>query len=682
VSLVGEASRALSRLRRAAPAPSLDGLLARADPSTSFEERLAWIASLLRWIGRPGAETSLDGLSPAPATRLRHLLNVLDRNPEWKAAAARAVRRTLGETDALELFCETGLPRQPAFLSEALERLWLHVLPVDPARHDLGRVLLAVFPREDSADWLTALDDETRDRVAAAVEHGAGPDEGEWSALRRDLPDALVYLVSEVESVGLSTAFRRRLDPVPFRDLPFFGLAVDAEAVAVAARAGASFDLTSAVERLQTRLWRCRTAMGRVHAHLDEQGVSTRIVYQLERMDAQVRRAGLLLERLAGKDPAPLVARLVRDNVQQANIGALVGRNARLLARKVVERSAETGAHYIARTKAEYASIVRSAAGGGLVTSVTAWLKLGIGALHAPPFAEGFLAAANYAVSFVAIQLAHFTLATKQPAMTAPALARRLEGIRDPGGVDAFVSEAFDLLRSQAASILGNLATVVPGVVAIDLAARVLLGHPLLPVAKAGETLASLSLAGPTPFYAALTGVVLYASSLVAGWADNWFVLHQLESGIGRHPRLSFALGRARAARLARWLRENVSGLAGNVSLGFFLGMTPALGKALGLPLDVRHVTLSAGFLAAAVSGQGVDPFGTGAFAWAVAGLASMAVLNVGVSFALALLTAVRAHALPAPERSALGRAFWSRLWRRPSDLVTPQPEAEDRTAA
>ena len=47
--------------------------------------------------------------------------------------------------------------------------------------------------------------------------------------------------------------------------------------------------------------------------------------------------------------------------------------------------------------------------------------------------------------------------------------------------------------------------------------------------------------------------------------------------------RASAAFGRARTNRVARWLREKVSGLAGNVSLGFLLGMTPALGHAFGL---------------------------------------------------------------------------------------------------
>jgi site-specific recombinase len=317
--------------------------------------------------------------------------------------------------------------------------------------------------------------------------------------------------------------------------------------------------------------------------------------------------------------------------------------------------------------------MLRSAAGGGVLTVSTAWLKLAIAALHGPPFVEGLLASLNYAAGFVAIQLAHFTLATKQPAMTGPALARRLEHVGEPGGVTAFVDEAVHLLRSQAAAIFGNLATVVPGVVAVNLLARLALGHPLLGPEKARGVLDSLSLLGPTPFYAALTGVLLYASSLVAGWADNWFAFRGLEGALAAHRRLVRTLGGSHARRLAHWLRGSVSGLAGNVSLGFLLGMTPALGRFLGLPLDVRHVTLSAGFLAAAVSSLGTGALSEGTFAWALAGLVSMALLNVGVSFALALSTAVRARSLRGPERSAIRAEFWRRLRRHPADFVVPE---------
>ena len=47
-------------------------------------------------------------------------------------------------------------------------------------------------------------------------------------------------------------------------------------------------------------------------------------------------------------------------------------------------------------------------------------------------------------------------------------------------------------------------------------------GHQL-DAKKAEATIESLSVLGPTLIYAAFTGVLLWLSSLAAGWADNWF---------------------------------------------------------------------------------------------------------------------------------------------------------------
>ena len=677
IPVLDDLRRAARRWRGSArQAATLDALLARADPADEFGERLQWLADLTRWVVRPDLVEAEEKGGVRRITRLRHLLAVLDRSPERKQAVARALRASVRQIDALEVFAETGLARESALLHEAVDRVLARLLPRDPADHDLEAVLRAVFPGAHDARWLESLDEDTLAALAALFGHGRGPEEDGWDSLRRDLPHALVALVADLSGAGLSGPVRRRLGGGSFRDLPFYALPGEAVAVAAALEARDGVALQAAAGRLFEQLAQARACLSHAGEHLDAKGVSVDIVYRLERIEGQIRRAERLLElaggRASSRATVAFLAQLVRDNAERARLGSLIATSTHLLARKVVDRSAETGEHYIARNRAEYLAMLRSAAGGGLVTATTAWLKLGISALHAVPFVEGVLASVNYAASFVAIQLAHFTLATKQPAMTGPALARRLEHLDEPGGLEAFADETVDLLRSQAAAIFGNLSTVVPGVAAIQLLAILALGRPLLGAEKAGAILDSLSLLGPTPFYAALTGVLLFASSLVAGWADNWFAYRGLEGALARHRRLVRGLGATRAGRFSAWLKGSVSGFAGNASLGVLLGMTPVLGKFTGLPLDVRHVTLSAGFLTAAVSSLGPQALGRPAFLWAAAGVASMAFLNVGMSFALALGTAVRARALRAPARAAVLAALWRRLRRSPADLVVP----------
>ena len=52
-------------------------------------------------------------------------------------------------------------------------------------------------------------------------------------------------------------------------------------------------------------------------------------------------------------------------------------------------------------------------------------------------------------------------------------------------------------------------------------------------------------LLGPSALFAAFTGVLLFASSIIAGWVENWFVYYRLDSAIRHNPRFTRTLGRS-----------------------------------------------------------------------------------------------------------------------------------------
>ena len=72
---------------------------------------------------------------------------------------------------------------------------------------------------------------------------------------------------------------------------------------------------------------------------------------------------------------AALLAHLVQVGQDRLSLRALVTANSSMLAAKVAERSSETGEHYITRDRAEYRTMLRQAAGGGAVMSLTTLLK-------------------------------------------------------------------------------------------------------------------------------------------------------------------------------------------------------------------------------------------------------------------------------------------------------------------
>jgi site-specific recombinase len=323
------------------------------------------------------------------------------------------------------------------------------------------------------------------------------------------------------------------------------------------------------------------------------------------------------------------------------------------------------------------------AAGGGAVLGFTTWIKFALYGLSLSAFWAGFAAGLNYAASFVLIMLLHFTVATKQPAVTAPAMVAKLRDIKATGAVRRFVDEVAHLFRSQVAAIVGNIGLVIPVVLLISALLHFGTGTAMIDTAKAEHTLHDLHIVGPTLFFAAFTGVLLFASSIVAGWVENWFVLHKLDSAMAHNPRFTRVLGRERAGRWAGFMRRNISGLTANISLGFMLGLTPAFAQFFGLGLDVRHVTLSAGQITAAGFAIGLDVLTQPAFWAAVAAVVLVGPINLTVSFYLAFQLALRSQNISQVNRALIRAALWRRLRVAPMSFLVPpaNPPEDDEPA-
>ena len=239
-----------------------------------------------------------------------------------------------------------------------------------------------------------------------------------------------------------------------------------------------------------------------------------------------------------------------------------------------------------------------------------------------------------------------------------------------------FVDEVAHLFRSQVAAIVGNVGLVVPVVVLISGLLAHFAGAHMINAEQAHHVLHDLNVIGPTALFAAFTGVLLFASSIIAGWVENWFVLHRLDSAMQHHPHFTGALGVARAARWAGFMRRNISGLAANISLGFMLGLVPAFMAFFGIGLDVRHVTLSAGQVAAAVVALGWTVFKEPAFWWAVAGVLAIGPINLGVSFYLAFRLALQAQGVSEVNRQLIRAAIKRRIRAAPLSFLVPPRNA------
>lgn len=668
----------------------LTALLNAVDKCPSMAERHLWLVRWAEWLRSPGpipvaspadepaaAEAASHGPLPTPpggtpwpVRRLRHFLNVLERHPQHAAAVQGLLRSVLAENNVHGLLADFGFAPRSAFGSELGERLRLSLLPRTPETRDLGELFQLVFSEPEDAQWLEAVDPALLNRLGHLL---IDPILAErW---RTELLESIQLLAAQVRASAFSPQLRVRMDPLALHDRPFHQLTHSAE------RLESLMDdptaLQQQVQYLRALLDQCRVAAASVRQHLEAYGISVDVIFQSSQLQLRLDRIEMLLDCLVSDQPAREWQRLwvhLSETLQaRRGLGPLFTQHYQMLARVVAERNAESGEHYITRDAAEYRDMLHRAAGGGLVIAGTTFLKFAIYALGLSAFWGGFWAGTNYALSFVLIHLLHWTVATKQPAMTAPAMAAKLEGVSvSDEAVEGFIDEVTHLMRTQIAGIVGNLAVVAPVVLALQGLAWLVLGAPLIAPATAHHVFESLTLLGPTLIFAAFTGILLFLSSLIAGWAENWFVWHRIDSAIAWHPLSVRLLGTPRAQRWSQWWRRNISGLAANVSLGLMLGLVPALAGFVGLPVEVRHVTLSMGQLAAAAGTIGLPVLHEPGFWWTLAAIPLTGMLNLLVSFTLAFRVALRSRGLKVRERGRLYAALRARVIQAPWSFLKP----------
>jgi site-specific recombinase len=661
----------------------LHGLLVACRPGAALQARVEALEQLSRWLqnGRavPPPPTAVPGESPQ-VMRMRMLLHALEASPPFGQRVAFTLARVLEESVGGGLFARLGLPTDRGFFAETIDRVSRRYLPEPRDDRDLLQFVARLFPWKASVRFLSSTPSELVRDLTSRLGSGQ-PGTNPWAPLLDHVTDASALLATRISALGLSDVLRARSPRVPLTQSPFFRLPRAIDALVDALDRGG--DLQARASECHALVQDCRRVSESVVENLERYGVSVDVVYRIELLAKSLVRLDALVRQL---EPCPdleraaraksLLTELIGTRLRDRELGDIVRGNLHLLARKIIERAGHTGEHYITTSRGEYAKMLLSAGGGGVLTAGTTALKFLVQWGHYAPFVEGVLASTNYAVSFIVMQLLGFTLATKQPSMTAAALAGTLRETAGHPDLSALVSMIARITRSQLAAAIGNIGLVIPSAFAFDLFWRAQHGKSFLDDTTAHYVLHSLHpLQSGTVFFAALTGVILWSSSIVAGWLENWAVYRRLPDAIAEH-RLGRLVGRRTMAWFSRFLLRNIAGFGGNTSLGFMLGMTPVMGKFFGLPLDVRHVTLSTGALTLSVLALGPEALSTEAFWSAAAGIAVIGTLNFGVSFVLALAVALRARQADRSDRWRLLRSVVATYMRSPLQFFLPPREA------
>ena len=633
-----------------------------------LRHRNAALIRLALWMRRGDSSSGGD-------RRLHAFVEYLETNTDVRLRFQASAAALIGQLHSLSLFAEAGIPSDHSFLSEVLQRVAAKLLPSAREDTDTSKLLVALYSSKRDVDHFLAIPSDLFRRLSAIV---TPPDDHMvWQSQQHDLYESMRLLAARISAIGVQPEVRDRSRTTAVSDSPFYQLIAGTEELL---RNVGTPGSESTFTNWKSIVRRCRREMGEVHRHMESAGVSVELIFDLKKVQACLHRVEAIarvlvataeLQQIAAVQS--LLAQVIAGRLSDRSLRSLLRENLNLIARKMVERTGHSGEHYIAHNRAEYRHMWRAAIGGGLFTVFTAAIKMRIVDAQLPLFAEGFLSGTNYAVSFVLLQVFGLVLATKQPAATAATFAgiiRNNKGERRSSKLSEFVAH---ITSTQLAAAIGNVIAVTLGAIVFERLWRFVFSESYLSEHSAEHTYETLHLFGSgTAFFAIITGVILWMAALAGGWFENLAVYYRFSESVAQHP-VGTRIGQSAMQRIARVLSQNLGGWSTSIVLGYLLGFTPVFGHFFGIPLDVRHVTLSTGTLALAAARYGFVSLGRTWFYHAVAGIAVIFLLNLSVSFTISAFVALRAYNVAPSEQLEILRFIIKDALRSPLAFIVPK---------
>ena len=585
--------------------------------------------------------------------RYKVLNALLEQRPELRTGLRNLILDLFAGRDTLPFYTEAGILPDTGFGAELRRRLGSRLLPRMPDDLDLIPALRRIYGKSSDALWLARLSHATRQAFWSTLLDKPPSEDKRLARIHARQAEAARLLACRCAAWGEHPEARRLRPRQPDEDSPFLALPGILEHwLGEAGEPNADGSRNGKAGPVLQALDQCRQLVEQVRTEAAKRGTSLHLTLLLQRLEQSLNRLELLvglLDEARGHDRPELPEAWTRF-ISTALLGCLRRDSLRdylkqatgLLALRVTENASRTGEHYIAGDKQELSVMAKAALGGGAIIGVLALFKLILHHQHLAPAIEALAFGLNYGLGFVLIHLLGFTVATKQPAMTAATLAAAVdEAHRDGWHPDRLWTMFRSVGRTQTVAILGNVALALP----VALLLGWLMGGPAAPQ-EAARMLKDLHpLASPAIFHAAIAGVCLFLAGLISGYFDNVASYDRIGDRVARLGWLRASLGEARADWLGEAVDRHLGAVMGNLLFGLMLGSAGFFGFIFGLPIDIRHVAFSSANLGYAVAALDFHPDWR-AVGWGALGVVLIAATNLLVSFVLALGVALRARVL------------------------------------
>ena len=432
-------------------------------------------------------------------------------------------------------------------------------------------------------------------------------------------------------------------------------------------------------KQIKIYLQQCLDFVDKAFKNACKFGISSKINQSLLKIRQQLRRIQDIIPILVVDNEEDvlinsknLVSNTLKYNSHRNNVRELIDDSTRLISHLITSHTAETGTHYIATSSKEYLKMFWKASGGGIIVGFLCIFKMMMSYSHGSEFSHAVLYSLNYAFGFIIIYLLGFTLATKQPAMTAATMAKVLsDESSSEKNYKEFANLVAKLSRTQFIAFVGNVLWSFPVALAIIYGMDWFLDKNFA-VAKADKLLKDLNpIESKAILHACIAGFFLFISGIISGNISNSSIFNQIPERISQSPFLNQVIGAKNSKKLSDFYTKHWAGIISNFWFGIFLGVIAPLGVFLGLDLDIRHITFSAGNFALALYGKGFD-IDTYTFVISLVTIFLIGAFNFIVSFGLSMLLAFRSRKVNFGELTIIYKSILKYFIKNPLRFFIP----------
>ena len=432
-------------------------------------------------------------------------------------------------------------------------------------------------------------------------------------------------------------------------------------------------------KQIKIYLQQCLDFVDKAFKNASKFGISSKINQSLLKIRQQLKRIQDIIPILVVDtkedvltNSKNLVSNTLKYNSHRNNVRELIDDSTRLISHLITSHTAETGTHYIATSPKEYLKMFWKASGGGIIVGFLCIFKMMMSYSHGSEFSHAVLYSLNYAFGFIIIYLLGFTLATKQPAMTAATMAKVLsDESSSEKNYKEFANLVAKLSRTQFIAFVGNVLWSFPVALAIIYGMDWFLDKNFA-VAKADKLLKDLNpIESKAILHACIAGFFLFISGIISGNISNSSIFNQIPERISQSPFLNQVIGAKNSKKLSDFYTKHWAGIISNFWFGIFLGVIAPLGVFLGLDLDIRHITFSAGNFALALYGKGFD-IDTYTFTISLVTIFLIGAFNFIVSFGLSMLLAFRSRKVNFGELTIIYKTILKYFIKNPLRFFIP----------